>query len=116
MILAYDPGFPTISLGTFILGRVIEYAFAGNIQEFDFSTGGQDFKLTWTALSRRHLRILIVHRGLAGRLRYLLPIRGYQFLKEQEWLRSIRERLQRRRLSRSGGVSRATGGKRANGG
>lgn len=58
----YDPALRQRSVGTVLLGHLIERAFADGLREFDFLRGSEPYKLAW-ANDARHTVRLRAHDG-----------------------------------------------------
>jgi CelD/BcsL family acetyltransferase involved in cellulose biosynthesis len=53
----YDPDFSQRSVGTVLLGRVVEDCFAAGVREFDFLRGTEPYKLKWANGWRHTVRL-----------------------------------------------------------
>lgn len=65
----YDTGFAAHSVGTVLLGSVIEHCFRAGLDEFDFLRGDEPYKLRWATGARRLVRLRRVGEGVAPWLR-----------------------------------------------
>jgi CelD/BcsL family acetyltransferase involved in cellulose biosynthesis len=65
----HDPEWRARSVGTVLLGHVIEQCFAEGLTEFDFLHGDEPYKLSWANASRRTVRLTASSPGLRPWLR-----------------------------------------------
>jgi len=56
---AFDPAWAAHNVGRIILAESIRDAIARKMKEFDFLRGDEAYKLQWTALARREVRLLV---------------------------------------------------------
>jgi CelD/BcsL family acetyltransferase involved in cellulose biosynthesis len=95
----HDPDWRVRSVGSVLLGLILQWCFAAGIAEFDFLHGDEPYKLAWANGSRHTVRLRARARGVRPWLRErgrvgeatlrslakrILPRRSVQ------WLRALR--------------------------
>jgi CelD/BcsL family acetyltransferase involved in cellulose biosynthesis len=100
----YDPDWRQRSVGTVLLGHVIERCFSEGVAEFDFLRGSESYKLKW-ANGWRHtvrlrapgpsLRARLWQRGRAGARALYRGAKGALPAPALAWARRARKQLRR---------------------
>jgi CelD/BcsL family acetyltransferase involved in cellulose biosynthesis len=100
----YDPDWRQRSVGTVLLGCLIERCFSDGVAEFDFLRGCESYKLNW-ANGWRHtvrlrapgpsLRARLRHRGRAGARSLYEGAKGALPAPALAWARRARQQLRR---------------------
>jgi len=62
----FDPAYERLGVGTVLLVEVMRFAFANDMQEFDFLRGDEAYKYTWASESRSLYRWELFRRTPAG--------------------------------------------------
>jgi len=65
----FDPAFSDYAVGTLLRLRGVETCIAKGLSEFDFTRGGEPYKLRWPTQVRNNFQIWSVRRGLFAKLR-----------------------------------------------
>jgi CelD/BcsL family acetyltransferase involved in cellulose biosynthesis len=73
----YDPAWQKRSVGTVLLGTIVEDVFREGLTEFDFLHGTEPYKLIWANGFRQTVRV----RSRGAGLRHLIDDRGRQLLR-----------------------------------
>jgi CelD/BcsL family acetyltransferase involved in cellulose biosynthesis len=103
-----DPSWANRSVGTVLLGAVLERCFELRLKEFDFLRGTEEYKTAWATGRRETLRLGLRGRGMRNLLAHVgaglgatLRSASKQWLAPRvvAWLRRQRRRL----VARSGG-------------
>lgn len=74
----YDGNLSSLGPGALVLRAAVRRAHEEGARRFDFLRGTEEYKLRWTSVVRRQVRLVVTRRGLRGRLvrRYYLQRRG----------------------------------------
>ncbi|HUK49931.1 MAG TPA: GNAT family N-acetyltransferase [Terriglobales bacterium] len=67
----FDPDFGSYAVGTLLRMHNVESCIAKGLKEYDFTRGGEAYKLRWPIQVRRNLQIRFARGGLITRLRLL---------------------------------------------
>jgi CelD/BcsL family acetyltransferase involved in cellulose biosynthesis len=88
----FDRRFEKIGIGTFLDQSILEQLFADStLREYDLLGDFDFYKQRWTTTARAYYRVTLYGGGWTARARALWNLRLLPMLRQQEWLRQLRE-------------------------
>lgn len=88
----FDRRFEKIGIGTFLDQSILERLFADDsLHEYDLLGDFDFYKQRWTTSARPYYRITLYGGGWTARARALWDLRLLPMLRQQEWLRQLRD-------------------------